>query len=186
MAQLTKEQLDFLKSQRVPLSLVFDATGIGPGRYGPIMKELGMVVAYGVSPCNKAGHSLKIRSGHCVQCKTANLAFQARFDDPGEVYVATSAKQKLVKVGTTIDRYTRIERINAYGYGGASDWAIRHHMQYPQAGRVEYGAHVVLDRFRVVRMYNKDGAIVECQELFECDLPTAIAAVEQAAATVLR
>lgn len=186
MAQLTKEQIDFLKSQGVPLSKVFDATGMGLSKYGAAMKELGMVVAYGVTPCKKAGHRLKTRSGHCVQCKTANLAFQARFDDPGEVYVALSAKQNILKVGTSTDRYTRVERINAYGYGGASDWVIRFHKQYPKAGRVEYEAHTVLDSFRVARTYNKDGFMVECRELFQCDLSTAIAAVEQAAAVVLR
>jgi len=113
MAQLTKEQLDFLKSQGVPLSKVFDATGMGPSKYSTVMKDLGMVVAYGVTPCGKAGHRLKTRSGHCVQCKTANLAFQARFDDPGEVYVARSAKQNILKVGTSSTRPTPFWTLSA-------------------------------------------------------------------------
>lgn len=185
MAHLTKEQHDFLKSQGIPLSKTFDATGMGPGRYKNIMKELGMIVAYGVTPCGNSDHKLRDRAGHCVQCKTANLAFQARFNEPGEVYVATSAKQKLTKVGTTVDRHTRINRINSYGYGGASDWIINHYKKYPKAGLIEYKAHVILDDFRVVRNYNKDGVIVECQELFDCNLSFAVAAVEQAAISVL-
>lgn len=184
-ARLTEDQLNFLRSQGIPLSKVFDATGLKPGVYQPLMKELGMIVAYGVSRCRNAGHTLKLRSGHCPQCKTANIAFLARFDDPGYVYIATSNDQSLVKVGTSNDADTRIARINAYGYGGASDWVIRHRKKYPKAGQIEYKAHVILNQCRVFRRYNKDGNIVECQELFKCDLPVAIAAVEQAAKSAL-
>jgi hypothetical protein len=97
--RLTTEQLAFLESQFVPLSRTFDASGMTRREYQDEMKSLDLIVAYGVSACKARGHTLRTRAGHCCQCNTAALAFLLRFEDRGEVYVASSAKQGLTKIG---------------------------------------------------------------------------------------
>lgn len=69
LAKLTKEQKAFLDRVGVPLSRVFDASGMRTAEYKQAMRDLGMWVAYGASPCEAEGHTLRSRTGHCVQCK---------------------------------------------------------------------------------------------------------------------
>jgi hypothetical protein len=180
MAKLTEEQLVFLHQQGVPLSRVYDATGMSTSLWKHAMKLLGMDVAYGVTPCDAEGHTLRTRYGHCVQCGTHNLAFMRRFEDVGWIYIAESAETQLVKLGVSTDVSGRIEQLNYYGYGGCHDWGVVHTDEIPAAGRVEFLAHQLLDDFRVIRHYEKDGNIVECRELFECDAGTAEHAVKLA------
>ena len=65
VAQLTDEQLAFLDRHDVPLDRVFDATGMSPDEYKPLMSGGREWVAYGVSPCRAEGHTLRTRGGHC-------------------------------------------------------------------------------------------------------------------------
>ena len=71
LTELTEEQLAYLQKHKVPLGSVFDATGLGRRNYSAKMKALGKAVAYGVTPCKKAGHTLRSRSGGCIQFSPA-------------------------------------------------------------------------------------------------------------------
>jgi len=178
MPRPTEEQLEFFLRHEIPLSQVFDATGYSTGEYKAIMRELGMVVAIGVSPCARSGHTVRTRAGHCAQCGTHNLAFLRRFDDAGYVYVAFSESLQLVKVGTTSDTNARLTTLNYFGYGGAYDWSIQFFSHCQRAGRVEFLAQQALWRYVVWRDYVKQGESVRCQELFKCPAKGAIAAVK--------
>ena len=168
MAELTEPQRRFLDAQGVPLSRVFDATGLPQSEYRRIMKALGMQVAYGVTPCRAAGHMLRTSAGHCVQCGTHNLAFLRRYSEPGEIYVAYSHSSDLTKVGTAIDAELRVRRLNELGYGGVYDWQLQVVRYCTNAGRVEFRVHQALADSRVSRTYSREGLFVECQELFTC------------------
>lgn len=166
MALLSDDQLHFLMSQGIPLSQVFDATGLTRSQYKEKMRELGMLVALGTTPCTAGGHTLRTRSGHCIQCGTHNLAFLKRFEEPGFVYVLTSPTKRLVKVGTTGEVQQRLKSLRGYGYGGASDWELSFSLYSEKAGRVECQVHERLAQWRVHAKYWRDGASVDCQELF--------------------
>lgn len=180
MAQLSNEQLEFIRRQRISLSRVFDATGLSVHRYKRMMRELGMVIAYGVSPCRAAGHTLRTRAGHCVQCGTHHLAFLQRHEDAGAVYIATSKSGRLLKIGTAQNTYEREASLNKFGYAGSNDWKIKAVWRCDQAGRVEFLAQEALWQYRESRQYVKQGAIVNCYELFQCSVKKAEKAVQSA------
>lgn len=183
MTKLTKDQLDFLEHYNLPLSRVLDATGMPRSLYQRRMADGGYVVAMGVTPC-KRGHSLRKKSGHCVQCSPANLGYEARYNDPGEVYVAHSAKNNLTKIGSTASSVqSRIDQINSDRYGGINDWRFHWSCKCDHAGRVESETHQALHSFRAEgRSYFKSGSEVLCNEIFSCSLTQAVSAVERAVA----
>lgn len=146
------------------------------------MSALQQWVAYGVTPCKEAGHELRVRSGHCVQCKPANLSYLRRFDEAAEVYVAQSKFGKVVKIGTSHNFQKRIANLNSYAYGGQTDWQCVFVISVVNAGRVEGNAHQALVGYGVTGQYFKNGALIECRELFACSERMAIAAVKAASA----
>src|SRR5260370_12836633 len=155
MAKPSGEELAFVKRHGIPLSQVFDATGMPNERYKKLMRELGMVVAIGVTPCALVRHTLRTRYGHCVQCGTHNLAFLKRFDEAGDVYVARSKSSALTKIGTANDAAERARSLNNFGYGGSNDWNIKFVRRCDKAGRVEVIAHQALERFSASRAYEE-------------------------------
>lgn len=170
----------FLQSQAIPLSRVFDASGMSRSAYQAAMNELEMVVAIGVSPCKEAGHTLRTRAGHCAQCNTHALAFLLRHDAAGEVYVAVSAQSDLVKIGTSKNAQARMTSLNGFGYGGVTDWKVYCQYACNKAGMVEFLAQSTLHGHRTSRSYVKTGIPVDCQELFSCSASAAAAAVQAA------
>ena len=184
MAKITKTQRAFLDHMDIPLGRLFDATGMRPGDYKREMSALGMLVAIGVTPCGKAGHTMRTSAGHCAECRPANLAFHRRYDAPGEVYVARSKSGLLTKVGSAKDAQGRLRNLNVYQYGGASDWTIEFCEASSTAGRVEFAAHRGLAKHLANGNYFKDGRYIECQEIFSCGTSVAIKAVQRAIASV--
>ena len=183
--RLTQAQLEFLKHNGIPLSRVFDATGLSTGAYKVRMKALELWVAYGVSPCSAAAHTLRTRAGHCVQCNPANLSYLRRHDEPGQVYVAeSSAVGRLVKVGTSACAKDRIGQLNIYEYGGRSDWECQFVVSVAKAGRVESIVQQKLERYSAKGTYYKNGNYIECRELFSCAKEEVITIVQEVLKTL--
>ena len=180
ITKITKAQKAFLERMDVPLGRLFDATGMRPGDYKREMSALGMVVAIGVTPCSKAGHTMRTSAGHCAECRPANLAFHRRYDAPGEVYVARSHRGQITKVGSAQDAMERLRNLNSYKYGGADDWEIEFFETAQTAGRIEFAAHRILSKFMVEGSYFKEGRSIECREIFSCSVSVAVKAVRQA------
>jgi hypothetical protein len=179
MAELTLAQICFLIHHKTPLSQVFDATGMKKEEYKEIMKELGMTIAIGLNPCkSREGHTLKDKYGHCVQCETNNFAFQKRFNESGFIYVARSESLGLIKIGTAKDTAQREYSLNNFGYGGSSDWKIMFTKQCNKYGRTEFEAHQALMPHNVHRSYWKQGNLVNCNELFDCEVELAIKTIK--------
>lgn len=179
MAVLTDEQAGFLKHHKISLGSVFDATGLGRNDYRAAMKLLGKDVAIGVTPCQKGGHSLRSRSGHCVQCNSASLAFQKRYSDTGYVYVAGSRALQVLKVGFTTDIPQRISSLVSFGYAGASDWECLHWAECENAGKVEFDVHSALAVYAAPTAYIRDGKQVNCLETFSCGIETVVTALNR-------
>lgn len=180
MAILSESQHEFLKSQNIPLSKVMDATGLATWQWKAIMSDLDIWIAYGVSACRTAGHTLRTRAGHCIQCSPENLSYLKRHNQPGYIYIAQSIRGNLIKVGTSNDPKYRVTQLNCYVYGGRDDWVLQFKDESAMAGKAEAMAHHKLSQCAATGSYVKSGQKIECRELFLCTLDTAILAVKKA------
>ncbi|MBP0589321.1 hypothetical protein J8I87_06225 [Paraburkholderia sp. LEh10] len=178
MAQLTSEQLAFLKSQKISLSLLFDATGLSQSQREAVMRQMDKKFYYGGAACQKAGHTLRTKAGHCIQCDTSKIAYQLRSSDPGYVYLAHSKTTGYVKVGFSKEHpQDRSLTLRNEAYGNIKDWDIKKIVRLERnAGRHEFAVHELLESYRAPVVYEKtSGNFVECREIFKCDLAAALA-----------
>lgn len=173
----TKQEIAFLKAQRIPESLVFHGGSLPKRLYRPLMQELGAILITGASPCQAAGHTIRTRAGHCAQCDTARIAFQRRHSSPGFVYVAASPRLRLHKVGSTNNVSKRLGTLNHCGYGGTSDWGLIDQVYSNNAGQTEFNVHAQLEQFRHPVRYQRDGSWVECREIFKASATTILQAL---------
>ena len=176
----TEDQLLFLTQKSVPLSKVFDATGMSKTEYHDAMKPLGYWIAYGVAPCREAGHRMRTRSGHCVQCDPAKIAFIARSDKAAEVYVAHSARRHYTKVGSAESAEVRVRSLNTHRYGQIDDWKLVYSVASARAGQVEFKVHMALAAHYLPRNNAVGANSVQSQELFSCEPGVAIEAIKSA------
>lgn len=168
MEGLTKEQLDFLKEHKVHLKFVFDAQGMSKSVYRPIMKDLNKYIAFNVTPCNKYGHTLRTRSGHCCQCNTAHMAFQKRNDSIGVTYIGGTLTGNVIKVGFTKAVEVRSESLNRTNYAGFNDWKILFALESKNAGRIESKTNSLLNSYVYSLEYEHDGHWQDSHETFHC------------------
>lgn len=180
MASLSIEQLSFLRGQRIPLSSVFDASGMSRAQYQVAMKAEGKSFAYGVPACAKGQHSLRTRAGHCIQCDHSKIAFMLRHDTRAYVYIAASHEGRLIKIGSSVDVRDRQEKLRQYEYGGQKDWQILAIANTPAAGRIEFEAHTKLAKSWAPGEYKRAGKTQQCYELFKCSFSEARDAVREA------
>jgi hypothetical protein len=180
MADLSPEQLAFLRAQKIPMSSLFDASGMKNANYQLAMRSDGKSFAYGVTPCGKGGHTLRTRAGHCIQCDHSKIAFMLRHDARAYVYIAASHAGKLIKIGSTLDVADRQKKLNDYQYGGQTDWQILGIANSASAGRIESEAQAKLGRYAVLGEYIRSGRRQRCYELFRCNFADARDALKAA------
>jgi predicted GIY-YIG superfamily endonuclease len=174
LVRLTKDQIRFLEKHGIPLSEAFDATGYSRASYSERMRELGKVVAYGVTRCKKSRHSLRSRHGTCIQCFPASIAYARRAYLPGFVYIAQSHINRSLKIGFSgDDPDNRIYIANLEGYGDAWDWRIRRLVWSERAGKIEAATHQELAAYRSDEEWIRNGTLIRTRELFSCSLATA-------------
>lgn len=176
MARLTQTEILFLKSQNISLSLVFDATGLSGEERKQQMKLLEKPFYYGGALCNAGGHSLRSRSGHCIQCDTAKIAYQLRSSASGYVYLAYSPSTTYVKVGYSAQHpQERADLLRKTRYGNVSDWDVKRLLQLSRdAGKTEFAIHAALEKYQRPITYWKGHDLVECREIFVCSLEEAL------------
>lgn len=133
------------------------------------------------SRCQKGGHRLRTWNHHCIQCSPAGLAFQGRWKMPGCVYIAVSEKTRRVKIGGAKSIARRESTLRNQSYGGASDWVMVGHVQVDEYGRVEAGAHKLLEKYwDADASYFKDGKQQSAIEVFTCSYSIARRALMRA------
>jgi T5orf172 domain len=178
--KLDKYQIAFLQSQGISQDQVFDASGLSTSIYKKIMSERNLLIAYGVSPCDAVGHTLRTRAGHCAQCDTSKIAYLLRHNAEAYVYVAFSKSKNLSKIGTCKSIIQREESLNNHGYGNIYDWNIVFHKKCKNAGKIETTAHSYLKGLEISREYDRWGTVADAREIFDCLVQTAIEALERA------
>jgi T5orf172 domain len=183
VANLSSVQLQFLSTHGIPMFRVFDASGMKAKEWKEAMKALDMWVAYGGAKCKAAGHQLRSINSDCLQCRPAAIGYIKRYFEDGQVYVAKSSSAGIFKVGTAKDASSRVDQLNYYVYGGASDWILQDAYSCNTAGKVEFEAHRILASYQYLGTYFKEGEEKECRELFKCSYTQARKAVEGAIKT---
>ena len=180
MAELTSDQIRFLKEQKIHPKFVFNAQGLSKTDYRVIMKELNKMIAFNVTPCKKEGHTLRTRSGHCCQCDTAKIAFQKRNDSAGIVYIAGSLTGEVVKIGFSKAVEIRTESLNRTKYAGFNDWKILYALKSNDAGKIETKSNSLLHEYAFSLDYEHDGHWQDSHETYHCAYSKAKGFVEKA------
>jgi hypothetical protein len=176
-------QQKFLDQHKIPTSLVMDGTGLKGKALKQLMTDGNYLVAVCTTPCAAAGHTMKMKSGHCVQCNPQNIGFRANFYRPGSVYILQSKATKLIKVGSTgapLDE--RVKKLNAVRYGRTDDWTLFASQEFDEAGKIEFSMQAVLRAHREISHYEGQSRDGECHEIFNCSAKFALAALKTAAA----
>lgn len=165
---LTPTEIAFLTAMKLTAADVFDGRGMSRAGRGTAAKAAKCRVILCSGRCDKGGHRLKWRPGHCAQCNPAGRAYNGRYDTPGFVYIAGSPSTRFLKIGITDDVLQRTETL-AYerGYGGADDWEKLFHIKVGQKGRLEHDALALLSAHRVSRPYLKNGKQQAATELLQ-------------------
>jgi hypothetical protein len=168
--ELSEIEKTFLIKYGIDEEKIFDATGLSKAKYNDEMEGSNFLVAAGVSPCNRGGHKLRTRHGHCAICNPENLNYKKRFSESANVYIAYSVKIDLIKIGycTSIDE--RQKQLQSEKYGNTSDWSIVASVYVKNAGAVESSLHSALRDKRVTKKYFKNGSDISASELFKCDI----------------
>jgi hypothetical protein len=169
MGNLTSEQLSFFARHKIPLSQVFDARGMGRSHYQELMKNQEKYFAFGTEPCKNGSHTLRSRSGHCVECDTARITFMMRAVKQADVYIAASRSKKFIKIGSSTELARRIDYLSKESYGGADDWICVAKVHCAKAGSVEFEAQKKLREFRTGATYHHSGRLTDAYEIFSCD-----------------
>jgi hypothetical protein len=175
---LTREELLFLRSQGYGPGDVFDARNLPSDYWKARARDEGKAIVLG-APCRRAGHRLRTRAGHCVQCDTSKLAYHKRYSSPGYIYIAGSRSGRVVKIGMAIDIEQRERNLRNQSYGGISDWEILFHVPVEEGGRLEQAALSLVSRYIRTRTFEKDGALVDASEILSCPFSTALDAVRK-------
>ena len=181
MSTLSREQLQFLRDQGISLSQVYDGSGLRAKDRREKMEAHGANFYYGGAPCQAAGHTLRTKPGHCIQCDTSKIAYQLRHSASGYVYLAYSRVKQYAKIGfsqTPPDE--RVTFLRREAYGTASDWELTKTAFLAEgAGRKEFAIHALLDKHQKPVIYEKyPGIFVECREIFSCSQQVATIAFE--------
>jgi hypothetical protein len=163
-SMLTDKEYVFLVSQKILPSQLFDARGRPPTTWGEDAKSQGLMFGL-CEPCS-AGHRLRNRSGQCIECNTARIAYIRRHSTPGFVYIASSRVGKLHKVGSCYDIEQRQQRLNYDSYAGCNDWKIIAYSRSQSMGTLEFEIHRALTKEKVERTYEKSGSIYTTRESF--------------------
>lgn len=167
--ELTTIEKDFLRSQGLTHEDVYDGRFEVSAVWKANAKEAGLNIILG-TPCQKAGHRLRTRAGHCVQCDTKKIAYQHRHSVAGYIYIAGSKRAQLLKVGTAVDIGQRERNLQNQRYAGMDDWIILFSARVGSGGRIEGEVLKRLAQFRANRSYEKDGQQQDAVELVSASL----------------
>jgi hypothetical protein len=175
----SKEEFAFLKAQNLTADDVYDGRNQSALTSRARARALKRTIVLG-APCRKAGHRLRTRSGHCVQCDTSKISYQHRYHAPGYIYIAGSQAARLIKIGTAIDIDQRLTNLRNQEYASIRDWVMLYTARVKNGGEVERHALCLLKHCQVIRTYDKDGSPQDATELLRTGFSEAWDAMQTA------
>ena len=176
---LTKDEIEFLRSQGLTPEDVYD----GRAQASAVTREAARAAKKRVvlgAPCQKGGHRLRTRAGHCIVCDTSKLAYQDRHLAAGFVYIAGSKARRLIKIGIAKSVDQRERNLNAHRYANTEDWRMLFHLGVETGGEAERRVHQGLEAFKIVVPYAKDGRDQDAGEVYQTSFSMALRCVEAA------
>jgi len=175
----TTSELVFLTNQGLGPEDVMDVRPYTQSYWFKEIERQDKTIALG-SPCKKAGHRLRSRRAHCVQCDTSKLGYQRNYSEKKYLYIAGSLSTQLIKIGNCRNLLQRETQMRSERYGDTRDWEILFFLEVDRAGAIEDTARSRLQRYIVPRSYWKDGGEQIATELLRCSYSRAIQAVREA------
>jgi hypothetical protein len=166
---LTPSELSFLKSQKIDSDEVLDVRMQSPVYWKAKAKSGGYDFVLG-SPCRSAGHRLRTRAGHCIQCDTKKIAFIRRETKISWVYIAVSENKNVCKIGITKDIYGRSESLSKQFYGGFGGWEIVFAIKVENSGKLERSIRDSLPSTIIEGEYWKDEKYQIAKELVSIEI----------------
>lgn len=164
---LTKRQASFLIRHgfEPPDDWALDATGRTRDQWREMLRAEGKLFAYGLVACPRGRHTMRTKGG-CPECDPATIAYAARADQAGFVYIAKAGP--LTKVGFSKDPTRRLRLANCVGYGSEFTWKLRAQAYSPRAGRLEISLKKCLAPFAVDLDEDELRAGAVATEVFKC------------------
>ncbi len=185
-ADITDQEYAFLVSQKILLSQVFDARGRGPTKFYDEAKAAGQNFGL-ANPCTKGNHRIFTRKGHCIQCDTSKIRFSTGFSASGFVYIASTKKGQLLKVGCTSDPENRAITLNTEGgYAGFDDWTLIAYAKTKNMGQVEFDIVKPIEDMVVALEYVRAGKVQTTREALRGSLRKVWPAYQAAIAKVAK
>jgi len=179
MLELTKEQKDFLEKYNLSNNTILDASWMKRSEYSPIMKELEIQIAIGVTPCQKWWHTMRTSFWSCLQCNTQSIAYMTKRNEDAYIYIAGSKKESLLKVWCTKDVNAREKKLNNNYYAWLNDWKMIYSAKYPKSWEIEKKIHTELKKYRYEKNYNCRWKQMISYEIFKCSYKTVKKAFEK-------
>jgi T5orf172 domain len=179
MTPFTTEELLFLSRHNYSEGDVYDGRFKTKINREASAKEARKVLILTNKRCRAQGHRLRTRAGHCAQCNPANIAFTAREDATGYVYIAGSLSGRVIKIGTAKDISQRVRQIRAERYGGFADWEVLISVEVEDAGKVEREAASRILGKKMYSSYFKDGREQMAIEMVCCPFSSAFKALAE-------
>ena len=171
---LTDDEKRFLERQGITPAQVLDARGMPKAIWRARARAEGKLAVIG-SACREAGHRLRSRSGHCIQCDPSVLAYQARFSEHGVIYIAYSRSTGLVKIGGSASAEQREKSL--IGYAGIDDWKILNSTRVEGYGQVEEAVRAKLKASLKPLAYWREGRNQIASEVYACSIEEATKAL---------
>ncbi|MHC8949822.1 hypothetical protein [Sphingobacterium hungaricum] len=119
MDNFTKQ---FTSNHQITENILIDAKGKAVNGIKEFMKNNDIYFAYNTTLC-KNGHNIRSRSGHCVVCDVARIAFVKRSFKNGCLYLFGSKSKQFLKLGMTTEIIeNRLQKLKSRQIGGVQDW----------------------------------------------------------------
>lgn len=176
-----QNEIEFLRHHRINIDDdVLDARYLTTSEYKVKAKAQQKDVVLSSTPCQKLGHRLRTRYGHCLQCDIKKIVHLKRYNKIGYVYLAYSNTGKIAKIGLTNDLIQRQDSLNLNthdnsGYAGYDDWKIIVHTEeVTNSGRIEHTIQNHFLEYSCERSYTREGRVQIAYEVFDIELNEAI------------
>lgn len=176
----TDDELRWIALHGLSADDVYDGRGQSQRARRAGAKAAGKKLVLSSIRCRAAGHRLRTRSHHCVQCNIANLGFQERYNSPGYVYIAGSKSGRVIKLGTASDISQRENQLRKERYAGFADWEVLFFVEVDEAGRIEHESSRRVEGKRFYKEYFKDSVSQTAIEIIESSFTAALRAITEA------
>jgi hypothetical protein len=103
--------------------------------------------------------------------------YRDRYYNSGYVYIAGSLSGRVLKIGVTINIHRQQAYLQNRRYGGIGDWVLLYYIHVDSGGRVEHDARRLLERYRQITWYEKDGSSQRGREIVKCSFGRALEAL---------